>query len=187
MKRSLCLPVTCLLLMVGSSLGEIIVNSRALLAMQNRTDEAVLWCEPFYSTDFPENSVCESKLDGMWDVFPACCNGAFNCLHGIVWDMVLCPAEHVYDFLAERCIPYNGVGCGTAPAPGDDFTTTEEPPLSCGNVRSGKLPYSADCTKYIKCTKSEPTLESCPTGYIFYIPFSACLPGELTHCALYQI
>uniref|UniRef100_A0A182M7A3 Chitin-binding type-2 domain-containing protein n=1 Tax=Anopheles culicifacies TaxID=139723 RepID=A0A182M7A3_9DIPT len=174
------------LLFVGGSFGEITVDSRARMALKTRVSRSdVLWCELFYADDFPDNSECETGLDGQWHTFPACCNGAYNCLNGGVWDMVLCPAEFVYNSLAEECVPFTGSECPSR-NPGDP-TSTLAPPLSCGTIINGKLPYAPDCTKYIQCKQGDPSLRDCPAGYVFYIPFSMCLPGEVKQCALYQV
>uniref|UniRef100_A0A182SL58 Chitin-binding type-2 domain-containing protein n=1 Tax=Anopheles maculatus TaxID=74869 RepID=A0A182SL58_9DIPT len=176
-------------LLVGGSMGEIIVHSRARMALQNRTARSdVIWCELFYADDFPDNSECENGLDGQWHTFPACCNGAYNCVAGGVWDMVLCPAKFVYNSLTEECTPYSGVECPLRDQnPGDVPSTTEAPPISCGTVRNGRLPYLPDCTKYILCIQGDANLRNCPDGYVFYVPFSMCLPGEQKQCALYQV
>uniref|UniRef100_A0A182MXM5 Chitin-binding type-2 domain-containing protein n=1 Tax=Anopheles dirus TaxID=7168 RepID=A0A182MXM5_9DIPT len=176
------------LLLLGSSLGEIIVDSRAKIALQRRSIESdVLWCDVFYADDFPDNSECERALDGQWYSFPACCNGAYNCLNGGVWDIMLCPAQFVYDGLAEKCVPFTESECPQRhPMPGDE-PSTEQPPISCGTIRTGKLPYAPDCTKYIQCRQGEATLADCPAEYVFYIPFAACLPGEAKQCALFQL
>uniref|UniRef100_A0A182RHR4 Chitin-binding type-2 domain-containing protein n=1 Tax=Anopheles funestus TaxID=62324 RepID=A0A182RHR4_ANOFN len=174
------------LLFVGGSFGEITVHSRARMALQYRTARSdVMWCELFYADDFPDNSECVNGLDGQWHTFPACCNGAYNCLGGGVWDMVLCPAEFVYNSLTEQCTAYTGSEC-PARNPGDQ-PSTEVPPVSCGTLINGRLPYPPDCTKYILCTRGDPALLDCPKDYVFYIPFSMCLPGEVKQCALYQV
>uniref|UniRef100_A0A182WEM8 Chitin-binding type-2 domain-containing protein n=1 Tax=Anopheles minimus TaxID=112268 RepID=A0A182WEM8_9DIPT len=153
------------LLFVGGSYGEIIVDSRARMALQTRNARSdVMWCELFYEDDFPDNSECETGLDGQWHTFPACCNGAYNCLGGGVWDMVLCPAEYVYNSLAEECLPYTGSECPPRnPNPGDQ-TSTEVPPVTCGTLVNGRLSYLPDCAKYIQCSQGNASLLDCPTG-----------------------
>uniref|UniRef100_A0A6E8W8B5 Chitin-binding type-2 domain-containing protein n=1 Tax=Anopheles coluzzii TaxID=1518534 RepID=A0A6E8W8B5_ANOCL len=175
-------------LFVGSCFGEIKVDSRARMALQYRTARSsdVIWCELFYADDFPDNSQCEMARDGQWYTFPACCNGAYNCLGGGVWDMMLCPAEFVYNSQTDECAPYTGSECPPRdPIPGD-VPSTEEPAASCGTVRNGRLPYAPDCTKYILCVQEVASLLDCPDGYVFYVPFLLCLPGVIEQCTLYQ-
>uniref|UniRef100_A0A182PN25 Chitin-binding type-2 domain-containing protein n=1 Tax=Anopheles epiroticus TaxID=199890 RepID=A0A182PN25_9DIPT len=160
------------------------------MALQNRTTARisdVIWCELFYAEDFPDNSQCESAPDGQWYTFPACCNGAYNCLAGGVWDMMLCPAEFVYNSLTDECLPYTSSECPPRDSTPGDMPSTEVPPVSCGTVRNGRLPYAPDCTKYIHCVQEAASLHDCPEGYIFYPPFLMCLPGEGKQCTLYQV
>uniref|UniRef100_A0A182FBF5 Uncharacterized protein n=1 Tax=Anopheles albimanus TaxID=7167 RepID=A0A182FBF5_ANOAL len=182
--------VTCVVLIASSVLAEIIIDSRTLIGMQNRTDESAIWCDVFYSDDFPDNSVCSGKPDDIWEIFPSCCNGAYNCRSEVVWNMYLCPSSYVYDSLLERCTELVGDRCpyeGNNPSDGEMTTPEPAPEVTCGTARTGKLPYGTDCTRFIKCTRGEGTLEDCPAGYVFYIPFAACLPGNRSTCQLLTV
>ncbi|XP_058461082.1 uncharacterized protein LOC131436396 [Malaya genurostris] len=210
--------------------GEIIVASDARLALKKRSIdlEVVRWCDIFYQEDFPPNTACEGKEDNIWDYFPTCCNGAYNCRSGTIWDVYLCAPQFIYDVIMKTCIKFEGNICPYYETGGnstilttttsvptrtnspttimDDFestspettesikkTTTNSPEtttitqINCNNVVNGKMAHPTDCTKYIVCNNEKPTIHDCLKEYIYYVPFSVCLPGNTISCKLHSV
>ncbi|XP_055531880.1 basement membrane proteoglycan-like [Wyeomyia smithii] len=273
------------LLLVGITASDFRIAPDARLALRKRSTDVIRWCEVFYQEDFPPNTSCEGREDNVWDYFPACCNGAFNCRSGFIWDVYLCAPYYVYDVVQDTCVRLEGDVCPyfaggtTTPPPVETTTatteesttiteepttiteepttiteepttiteepttiteepttiteepttiteepttiiteeitteevgtetdttneestteaeepttelaeTTEPPIISCETMVNGKLPHPTDCKKYILCLNSNPTVEDCYEGYIFYIPFLTCLPGDGETCELYKV
>ncbi|XP_058448281.1 proteoglycan 4-like [Malaya genurostris] len=64
-------------------------------------------------------------------------------------------------------------------------TPTYQP--TCGDDFSGLLPHPKDCTMYYVCHVGEDAiLMHCIDGYIFYVPFGVCLPGDGATCELHH-
>ncbi|XP_055544608.1 uncharacterized protein LOC129729806 [Wyeomyia smithii] len=67
-------------------------------------------------------------------------------------------------------------------------TTTAGQAIICDDGFTGLLPYPNDCTKFYVCyaDQEQPTLKDCLQGYIFYVPFGVCLPGNSETCELHH-
>lgn len=66
--------------------------------------------------------------------------------------------------------------CGTADLPAS-------PPAGlCDNIVVGWFPNEEDCSRYIVCEASEPSLRSCPDGSIFNRFLPGCVPGNRNTC-----
>ncbi|XP_065076534.1 probable endochitinase [Ochlerotatus camptorhynchus] len=177
--------------------GEIVVDSRALLALKKRSDIdlfSLRWCDIFYQEDFPTNSVCSGKEDGVWDYFPSCCNGAYNCRFGSIWNVYLCPAGFIFNAAKEVCedftentCPYLEDGTGEDDMSTTESTTTQEPVVNCNIVVNGRIPHPSNCTKFINCINGSAYVRDCLEGYIYYAPFAVCLPGLKETCKLHSI
>lgn len=177
--------------------GEIVVDSRALLALKKRSDMVAFslrWCDVFYQEDFPSNTVCYGKEDGVWDYFPSCCNGAYNCHFGSIWNVYLCPSGYIFnaakqaceDFAEDTC-PYVGGGPRDDDIYTTESTTTQEPVVNCGIVVNGRIPHPSDCTKFVSCVGGNADVRDCQEEYIYYAPFAVCLPGIKEVCKLHSI
>lgn len=190
--------ILLLICLVGyATAGEIVVDSRAMLALKKRSDMvafALRWCDVFYQEDFPSNAVCNGKAEGVWDYFPSCCNGAYNCRFGSIWNVYLCPSGYIFnaekgaceDFTEDTC-PYVGGGTGEDDTSTTESPTTQEPVINCGIVVNGRIPHPSDCTKYISCRDAEANIRDCLEDYIYYAPFAVCLPGIKESCKLHSV
>lgn len=192
--------VVMLICLIGGVIGEITVDSRATLALKKRSEMvgySLRWCDIFYQEDFPRNVDCTGKNDLVWDYFPSCCNGAYNCRNGGIWNIYLCAPGYVYDASMESCeefsedsCPYVGGGTG-----GDDMTTEEDIPtttesqvvINCRTVVNGRILHPTDCTKFVECIDRVPNVRDCLEGYVYYAPFAVCLPGKKEACTLYTL
>ncbi|XP_055626834.1 mucin-2-like [Toxorhynchites rutilus septentrionalis] len=91
---------------------DIVVNANAKAALKTnvKVDPSLSWCKVFNNQDFPPFTQCENKEDNFFDYFPACCNGAYKCRAGRVWNLYLCPPKTVSDGTS-RCIELKGGVC----------------------------------------------------------------------------
>lgn len=169
--------------------GEVIMGSNVRLALKTRAEaESTLrWCYVFFQEDFPEDTICAGKPDGTWDYFPSCCNGAYYCRDEMIYKSHLCPPENIYDEVVDDCVPFTEEVCpyrGNTGSDDGDITTEDPIELNCGNVDSGRIPHPQNCNKYIDCANGEVTVVDCFEDYIYYAPFSVCLPGNVVTCKL---
>ncbi|XP_062559109.1 uncharacterized protein LOC134223898 [Armigeres subalbatus] len=191
--------VLLLACLIGCVVSDITVDNKAVLALKKRSDVVAFslnWCDVFYQEDFPRNVDCNGKPELVWDYFPSCCNGAYNCRNGAILDIYLCAPGYVYDTTAEICLEFSedscpylngGAGGGDDDTTIDDSTTEAQEIISCYTVVNGLIPHPSDCTKYVECINGDPNVRDCLEGYVYYAPFYVCLPGTKETCKIYTL
>nr|XP_019539663.2 uncharacterized protein LOC109410595 [Aedes albopictus] len=196
---SSAIKICVLVCLVGAVVGEITVDSRATLALKKRSEMvgySLRWCDIFYQEDFPKNVDCSGKNDLVWDYFPSCCNGAYNCRNNAIWNIYLCAPGYVYDAASEGCVEFLEDSCPYVNGvPGDDMTTEEDIPtttesqiiINCNTVVNGRIPHPTDCRKFVECIDRVPHVRDCLDEYVYYAPFAVCLPGKEEACKLWTL
>nr|XP_040232865.2 multiple epidermal growth factor-like domains protein 6 [Anopheles coluzzii] len=117
------------------------------------------------------DGVCQGRPDGWVIEHQSLCGHFIQCQQGVA-SVHSCPGGEILRPDAQLCVPGNPTSCV--------FDPVEK--MCMGRPDGRVYPHPNNCTQYLRCQNSQPTLETCRPGTIFRATTQSCVAGNGDTC-----